>query len=179
MSAELKTYGLLAEFSSSGELIHAAEKVRDAGYKNWDAHSPFPIHGMNDAMGTGRSILGWFVGLAALAGVTLGLGMQGWMSAVDYPVVISGKAFFSYQAFFPVTFALGVLLSIFTSVFGMLALVKMKFHNPIFYSDSFKKVSDDGFFITIMAKDKNYETDKTGEFLSAIGGTNVETLEGE
>jgi len=172
-----KIDGALAQFNGPADLLHAAEKVRDEGFSEWDVHSPFPVHGMDDAMGEKRSILGWLVGGAALTGVLGGLLMQGWMNAIDYKYVIAGKAFFSYQAFFPVTFALGVLLSVITSVFGMLGLVKLRFHHPVFNSDKFGKSSDDGFFISIMADDPKFSEKETPRFLENIGGDNVELLE--
>ncbi len=167
--------GALAKFDDPGSLLHAAEKVRDAGYKDWDVHSPFPVHGMDDAMGEKRSPLGWIVATAALIGVSGGLFMQYWMSAVDYKLVIAGKAFFSYQAFFPVTFALGILLGVILTVFGMLKLIKVRFHHPVFHSDRFEKASDDSFFISILSDDPQFDSDKTSQFLTSIGG-DVELL---
>jgi Alternative complex III, ActD subunit len=177
MSDVKKIEAVLAEFKDPGDILHAAEKVRDAGFKEWDVHSPFPIHGMDGAMGEKRSPLGWMVGLAALIGVLVGIGMQGWMNAVDYKLVIAGKTFFSYQAFFPVTFALGVLFSVITAVFGMLSLNKLRYHHPVFHSENFERFSNDAFFISIMAEDKKFNNEKTPQFLEEIGGTNIELLE--
>ncbi|PKK83137.1 MAG: DUF3341 domain-containing protein [candidate division Zixibacteria bacterium HGW-Zixibacteria-1] len=172
-----KVEGILAEFSSPAALLKAAEKIRDAGYKKFDCHSPFPIHGMDRAMGLKRSPLGWIVGLAALFGTSAALGLQWWTSTVDYRLVISGKPFFSFQAYVPVTFALGVLLSAVTALLAMLILNGLpRLHHPIFYSDRFVKASDDGFFISIEADDPMYDTEKTRSFLESIGGTNPEVL---
>ncbi|MDP8208533.1 MAG: DUF3341 domain-containing protein [Candidatus Electryonea clarkiae] len=169
--------GVIAEFKDPADILHAAGKVRDAGFKEWDVHSPFPVHGMDDAMGEKRSPLGWMVAFAAFTGVVVGLGMQWWMSAVDYKLVIAGKAFFSYQAFFPVTFALGVLFSVITAVFGMLGLNKLRFHHPVFHSNSFERSTDDAFFISILAEDKKFDPNKTLQFFKEIGCVNVELLE--
>lgn len=172
-----KADGILAEFSSAAALLKAAEKIRDAGYKKFDCHSPFPIHGMDRAMGLKRSPLGWIVGLAALFGTSTALGLQWWTSTVDYRLVISGKPFFSFQAYVPVTFALGVLLSAITALLAMLILNGLpRLHHPIFYSDRFVKASDDGFFVSIEADDPMYDTEKTRGFLESIGGTNPEVL---
>ncbi|GBE30473.1 MAG TPA: DUF3341 domain-containing protein [Bacteroidetes bacterium] len=179
MGENRKVQGALAEFSNPSEILHAAEKVRDAGFHEWDVHSPFPIHGMDDAMGERPSPLGWMVSIAALTGVTGGLAMQWWMNAVDYKLVIAGKALFSYQAFFPVTFAMGVLLSVVTAVFGMLWLNKLRYHHPVFSSDNFERSTDDAFFISILAEDKKFDPKKTPQFLEEIGGINVELLEDE
>jgi len=176
-ATEHKIEGLLAEFADPAALMKAAQKVRDAGYKKFDCHSPFPIHGMDAAMGLKRSSLGWIIGIAALIGTTGALGLQWWTSSVDYPLVISGKPFFSFQAYLPVTFALGVLLSAFAALFAMLILNGLpRLHHPTFYSDRFAKFSDDGFFISIEADDPKFDTEATRQFLESIGGTNPEVL---
>ena len=177
MVKQNKIEGILAEFANPAALIKAAGKTRDAGYKKFDCHSPFPIHGMDKAMGLKRSPLGWIVGLAALFGTSAALGLQWWTSTVDYRLVISGKPFFSFQAYVPITFALGVLLSAFAALIAMLVLNGLpRLHHPIFYSNRFAKSSDDGFFISIEAGDPKFDTEKTKVFLESIGGTNPEIL---
>ena len=104
-----KIDGIIAEFKNPAELIHAAEKLRDSEYNNFDCHSPFPIHGMDRAMGEKRSPLGWIVGIIAFMGLGAGITLEWWTSTIDYPLVISGKPFFSYQAYGPVAFAVMVL----------------------------------------------------------------------
>ena len=120
-----KMFGTLAEFDSPKSLMHAAEAVRDAGYKKFDVYSPFPIHGMDDAMGLRPSIMGWLVLGGGITGLLAGFGIQTWVSIFGYKLIISGKPFFSYQAFIPVTFELMVLLSAFGAVFGMFILNKL------------------------------------------------------
>ena len=170
-----KPIGLLAQFDDPAALMHAAEKVRDAGYKKFDCHSPFPIHGMDEAMGLKRSPLGWMVGIMSLIGAALGIVLQWWTSAVNYPLVIAGKPFFSYQAFVPVTFGLAVLFGAVTALFGMLFLNKLpKPYHPVFYSDNFSRFSDDAFFVSIQTDDPRYEKKQTEEFLKSIGGKSIE-----
>ncbi|HID38059.1 MAG TPA: DUF3341 domain-containing protein [Calditrichaeota bacterium] len=172
-----KIEGLLAEFKNPAELLKAAEKMRDAGYKYYDCHSPFPIHGMDQAMGEKRSILGWIVGPTAFVMVILGFLFEGWTSTIAYPLVISGKPLFSYQAYGAVAFAIMVLTSALAALVGMLALNKLpRFHHPVFYSDRFTKVSDDGFFISVEAKDPQFDREKTKAFLESIGGSHLEEL---
>ena len=176
-ASDHKVEGVLAEFADPASLMKAAEKTRYAGYKKFDCHSPFPIHGMDAAMGLKRSPLGWIVGLAALIGTSAALGLQWWTSTIDYPLVISGKPFFSFQAYVPVTFALGVLLSAFAALIGMLVLNGLpRLHHPTFYSDRFARVTDDGFFISIEAADPKFDAQETIKFLESIGGTNPEVL---
>jgi hypothetical protein len=176
-AVENKVRGVLAEFENPYMLLKAAEQMKDAGYRKFDCHSPFPVHGLDIAMGLKRSPLGWIVGLAALVGTSAALALQWWISTVDYPLVISGKPFFSFQAYVPVTFALGVLLSALAALIGMLALNGLpRFHHPVFYSERFTKVSDDTFFISVEISDPLFDIDKTAAFLDSIGGKNVEIL---
>ena len=112
--------GVLAEFENPGELLHAAEKTRDEGFKKFDCHSPFPIHGMDDAMGMKPSILGFIVFAMAAAGGTGGFLLQAWVATTAYPLVISGKPFLSGQAFVPVTFELTILLAAFGAVLSLI-----------------------------------------------------------
>jgi hypothetical protein len=169
---------LLAEYDSPSALLIAAEKMRDAGYKHFDCHSPFPIHGLNQAMGLKRSSLGYIVGIAAIIGFTAAITLQWWTSAIDYPIVISGKPLFSYQAFVPVTFALAVLFSAIAATFGMLIINRLpQFFHPIFSSERFKKVTDDGFFISVESRDSLFDQTKTRALLESSGGRNVEFIE--
>ncbi len=171
---------IIASFETPGELLHAAEKVRDEGYTRFDCHSPFPIHGMDDAMGLKRSPLGFIVGGMAVLGAAVGLGLQGWVTTVEYPLILSGKALWSWQAYIIITFALFVLFGAFGAVFGMFVLNRIpRWHHPVFYSDRFASVTDDGFFISIEPGDPKFDAENTAAFLTAIGGKDVETIEGD
>lgn len=175
-----KVHAILAEFANPAELLKAAAGVRDAGYSSFDAHSPFPIHGMDAAMGLKRSKIGFIVGGMAITGATVGMSLQGWASAIEYPLLISGKPMFSWQAFFIVTFALFVLFGAFGAVFGMFHLNRLpQLHHHLFYSERFKKASTDGYFISIEAEDAKFDPMATRTFLESLGGTHVELVEGE
>ena len=177
MSEQGTVQGVIAEFNGTGALLEAAKRVRDAGYQAFDCHSPFPIHGMDDAMGLGRSGLGWVIGLIGFSGVGIAIWMQWWTSTVDYRFVISGKPFFSFQAYVPITFGLGVLFGAIAAVFGMFHFNRLpRWHHPVFASDYFKKASDDGFFVSIEAPDEKFDEVQTIEFLKSIGATHVELL---
>jgi hypothetical protein len=168
---------ILAEFHGSGALLKAAERVRDAGYTKFDCHSPFPIHGMDQAMGLKRSPLGWVVGFLAACGVGSALFLQWWTSSVDYKFVISGKPFFSFQAYVPITFGLGVLLAAFGAALGMFHFNRLpRLHHPVFESEHFKKCSTDGFFISIEATDDRFDATQTKSLLESIGATHIEVL---
>ena len=175
--AKQSTYGVVAEFADPADLIHAAEKVRDAGYEKFDCHSPFPIHGMDDAMGQSRSPIGFMVGGAALSVFVVVVLLLYWITAVDYQFVISGKPYFSYQAYVPVIFALCVLTSAIVSTFGMFVLNRLpQLFHPLFESENFTRFSDDGFFVSISAEDSKFNLENTRNFLIDIGGQNVEVI---
>ncbi len=171
-------HGILAQFKNPLDLMHAAEKVRDAGFTKFDCHSPFPIHGMDYAMGLKRSKLGFVIAFFALLGAAVGLGLQSWVHLIAYPLVISGKPYFAWQAYIIIIFALFVLFGAISAVFGMLHFNRLpQLHHPVFYSDNFKKVTDDGFFISIESDDPKFSSNDTKLFLQGIGGSNIELLE--
>ncbi len=170
---------VLAEYKDAAALYHAAEKVRDAGYKSFDCHSPFPIHGMDRAMGLGRSHLAFvtfFIGMSAVALMTWFV----YYLSMDYKLVISGKPFFSYVAYLPPVYAVGILTGALTAVFGMMAFNKIpRPHHPLFNSENFSRVTHDAFFISLQSDDPQYDEAKVKAFLISIGGKNLEVLKDE
>ncbi len=174
------TYGVLAEFSNPADLMHGAEKMRDEGFKHFDCHSPFPIHGMDQAMGLKRSTLGYIVFVFGLIGAVCGFALQAWVHTKAYPLTFAGKPYFSWQAFIIVTFGLMVLAGAFAAVLGLFHLSKLpKYFDGLFYSKRFGKFSDDGFFISVDSKDPKFHDEETYRFLESIGGTNIELIKGE
>jgi len=170
-------YGVLAEFAHPGELLHAAASVHEAGYRHFDTHSPFPVHGMDKAMGLGNSIVGWITLGGGIAGLALATWMQWWMGEVSYPINISGKPFFAFEPSIPVMFELTVLLASLATVAGMFALNGLpRPYNPLFYSRNFLRVTDDAFFLHIAASDKRFDQDSTAQMLRDLGASNVETI---
>ena len=173
-------YGTLAEFATPTDLYHACERVRDAGFTRWDAHSPFPVHGLERAMGLRRSPLPWIVLVMGVTGGLLGFALQWWVAASAYPLVISGKPFFSWPAFIPVTFELAVLFGALGAVFGMLGLNRLPMHHhPLFRSTAFDRVTDDAFFISIESWDPRFDPSATGTLLTSLGARSVELVESE
>ncbi len=171
------TYGLLAHFATPEKLLHACAKVRDAGFSAWDAHTPFPIHGLERAMGLKRSRVSAFCMVLGLSGAALGMLMQWWVATQAYPLVISGKPFFSWPAFVPVTFECGVLGGAFGAVLGFLLQARLpQHHHALFNSDRFAQVTDDGFFISVEASDPHFDAQETARFLTSLGATRVETV---
>ncbi|MEO6054927.1 MAG: DUF3341 domain-containing protein [Chthoniobacterales bacterium] len=165
-----------AEFDSARSLYKAAEKIRDAGFRHWDVFSPFPIHGMDHAMGLKRSFLSKLVFIGGLTGISLATLMTFGASSFIYPLVVDGKPtnFFTVPAFFPIMFEFTILFSAFTAVFGMLIINGLpRWNHPLFNWDYFKKFSEDGFFLAIEANDPQFSEKRTRDLLESIGGTNI------
>jgi hypothetical protein len=173
-----RLFGVLAEFRNPADVYHAAEKVRDAGYTKWDVHSPFPIHGIERAMGLGDSRLGWIALFCAISGAFGGFALQYWIHMFAYPLLIAGKPLVAYPAYVPVTFEPGILFTAFGCLLGMMALNGLpRFYHALFRSENFRKVTDNGFFISIEARDPRFDVAAASDFLAAIGGTHIEVLE--
>jgi mono/diheme cytochrome c family protein len=165
----------MAEFSNEHDLLVAARKVRDAGYTKTDAFTPFPVHGIDEALGIKPTILPFIVLCAGLTGLCTALLMQWWMNGVDYKYIISGKPFGISPASIPVSFELTILFSAFTSVLGMLGLNGLpRFSNPVFTNPRFDRATDDKFFLFVDARDRYYNKDSVRELL---GSTHPESLD--
>ena len=170
----------LAEFETPDAVIHAAEKVRDEGYEKWDVHTPYPVHGMDKAMGLGDSHLGWIVLVAGLTGLTAAVTMMQWMNGYDYPLVIGGKPPDAVPSMVPIMFELTVLFSALAAFLGMFHLNSLPAHfHPIFYSDRFENFSNNKFFVSIEVEDKRFDVTKTRALLESLKPSHLELVEGE
>jgi len=170
-------WGLLAQFETPRDIFRACEKVRDEGFTRWDTHTPFPVHGLEKAMGLSRSKLPFVVAVLGFTGAGLGMLLQWWTSVVDYPLVVGGKPYFSWPAFLPVTFELGVLFGSAGAVLGLLAFCRLpRLHHSLFHSKRFEQFSDDKFFISVEAKDPKFDRQATAAFLEELGATHVEVV---
>lgn len=176
MAEYRKVYGLGAEFDSAASLMHAAEKIRDEGFTKWDVHTPFPVHGMDKAMGLGKSWLSAPVLIGGSTGLLTAVLLTCIPSFALYPLIVDGKPYDwrTLPAFFPIMFELTVLFSAFTTVFALLIMNQLpKWYHPVFNWERFKRVTDDGFFIVVEARDTKFSESKTRELLEGIGGQHV------
>jgi hypothetical protein len=175
-----RVFGYLAEFESASALYKAAEKVRDAGFRRWDCYSPYPIHGLDKAMGLRRSILPWFVFFGGASGLAIAF-LLAYVTQVEiFPTIVQGKPanIFTVPAFFPIMFELAILFSGFAVIFGLLALIGLpRLNHPLFCSHQFHRATDDAFFIAIEARDTKFSPSATKSFLEEIGGENIELVE--
>ena len=175
---EKNIYGLMAEFDTPTQLVDAARKVRDAGYKKTDAFSPFPIHEIDEALGIKRSILPFMVFGGGIAGLLTGLGLQYWTSVIEYPILVGGRPFFSLPSFIPPAYELTILFAAFTAVFGMIFLngLPQPYH-PVFNVPRFALATREKFFLLVEASDPNYDYEKTKSFMNELDPQEVFDVE--
>lgn len=175
--SEKRVAGILAEYESPGDVMHAAEMIRDAGFTKWDVNTPFPVHGMDNAMGLKNTPIGWISLVGGLTGGFLGLLMQWWMNGVDYPLNIAGKPAFALQTSVPVAYELTILLTAFATLFGMFGLNRLpQLYHWAFHSKRFERVTDDRFFITIEANDPKFDPEQVGELLEKTHPAHIEIV---
>ncbi|XAM01342.1 DUF3341 domain-containing protein [Phycisphaeraceae bacterium D3-23] len=179
-----KVFGLIGEFDNVADIIGAANTAREAGYKKMDVHSPFPIHGIDDAIGIKQTVLPWIVLFMGLSGMTTGLilttyTMADWLpqpgiapeNFEGYRYLISGKPLVSLAAFIPVIFELTIMFSAYTAVFAMFLLNKLPLmSNPLLKSERFRRATDDRFFLAIDARDGSFDVHKTAQLVRGMPG---------
>jgi hypothetical protein len=173
-----KLYGLMAEFDTPTELVEAARKVRDAGFKKTDAFSPHPIHEIDEALGIKRSILPFLVFGGGVAGLLAGIGLQVFTHWFDYQIIVGGRPHLSWPAFVPPAYEMTILLASFTAVFGMLFLngLPMPYH-PVFNVERFALATREKFFLVIEAADDNYDYEETRKFMESLNPQEVFDVE--
>lgn len=177
--AQGRPFAMLAQYETPADVMHAAEQVHAAGYKMWDTYSPFPIHGMDEAMGLKNAKVGYFTFVGGCTGFTIGMLMIWWMSAVDYPIVVGGKPLFTPLYAFPVSYELTILLSAFGTLFGLFFLNRLpKWYNPLFKNRRFELgANNDKFFVAIETADPRYSETETRKLLESTGSKHIELVE--
>ena len=172
------TYGLIATFETAADVYHAAEQVRDAGYKNWDVIAPCPVHGMDKAMGLKRSIVPRISLVGGIIGFTTGMLMIWWTNAIDYPLTVGGKPLFSPMYAFPVSYELTILFTAFATIIGMFLVNGLPMHyHPVLKSPKIKRALDDQFLIVIETRDPRFNLANTRALLEKAGGKEISELE--
>jgi hypothetical protein len=165
-----RSAAVVAFFDTPAQIFHACEALRDAGYRDFDAHTPFPVHGLEKAMGLPPSRLPWFVLACGLTGLSTAFLMQWWMGGIDYPLNISGKPPFAWASSVPIGFELTVLFSAFGTFFGMWGMNGLpRFYHPVVKHPSFGRASDDKFFVSIEASEPKYDPVAIKQLLEKLG----------
>ena len=176
--AKSNVWGAIAEFENPAHLYESITTVRKSGYSKFEAYSPFPIHGIEDAMDLPGSKVPWITLVGGLTGLTIAFLLQWWTSAVDYPVVIGGKPLFAWEPSVPIFFELTMLLSGISTLVGLMVLNGLpKPYHPLDNYPPFRRVTDDKFFITIEATDPKFDADACQAMLADLGGLNVALVE--
>ena len=177
-------YALLAEFDNVTDLLASANKITAAGYTKTEAHTPFPVHGIDDALNIKPTILPWLVLFMGLMGMTTGLlltsyTMVDWLpipsfmpeNIEGYRFIISGKPMFALAAFIPVIFELTIMFAAYTAVFAMYLLSRLPMlYHPLFKNDRFRRATQDRFFLVIEADDPKYAEAETTAFMQSLPG---------
>ena len=173
-----KIYGLMAEFNTPAELLAAAKRVRDAGYSRWDVFTPFPIHGIDEVMKLGNSLVGWFsLGGGAFMFIQIA-GLIWFTNAFDYPLIVGGKPMFSVPMTFVPSYIMLIMGAAIGALVGMLALNQLpRLHHPLLFKKRFGLASRDKFILVIGAQDEKFCATETKQLLESFGGAHVEIVE--
>jgi hypothetical protein len=178
MHNDKKLFGIAATFITPNEIINAARKIAAAGFSQFDVNTPYPVHGMDDAMKLKPSKLGFVTLVMGLLGASSALLFMYWTMSVDYRIVIGGKPFFALPAFIPVTFEVTVLLATVATVVAMIALFFRLPNNkhPLHDTEYMKSVSADKFGIIIETSDVKFDEKTVKEFIQNLHPFNVEMI---
>ena len=167
-------FGLGAEFTSAAALLEAAKKIYAHGFKKWDVYSPFPIHGMDHAMGFKRSRVSLFSLIGGFTGLTTAFVLIYYTSALNYPLIVQGKPYFALEPSLPIFFELTILLTAFGTILGLLLLTLLpRLHHPVFNWDRFQRATDDGFFLVLEVADPKFDPTASRQLLQGMGGTHI------
>ncbi|MDQ3071298.1 MAG: DUF3341 domain-containing protein [Acidobacteriota bacterium] len=168
-TVETPFYGLMAEFETADGLLAASRKVRDAGFTKFEAYSPFPIHGLGEAVGFKEKLVSKLVLAGGITGLLVGAGLEYWSQVIAYPMNIGGRPHNSWPMYVPPAFETTILFAAIAAVFGMLALngLPQPYH-PVFNAPGFERASQDRFFLVVEAGDPKFDADGTRQMLSSL-----------
>ncbi len=171
-------YGLIAMYDTPAEIMNAAELVRDAGYKFWDINSPFPIHGLDRAMGMRRSKVPRLSIIGGITGFCTGMTLIWWTGSANYNLIVGGKPYFSPMFAFPISYELTILFTAFATIGGMFLLNKLPMHyHPVMKHPNFHRATNDRFFLMIESRDPRFHAENTRALLAKTGGKEIAELE--
>jgi hypothetical protein len=172
-------YGLVAEFDDTGRLLSAAGRVYREGYRNIDAFSPAPIHGLAEAMGQDDRRITKFTLFGGLAGLTAGYSLGYWVSVIAYPLNIGGRPLHSWPAFIVPAYETTILFSALATAIGMLALCGFPApYHPLFNVKRFREhATNDGLFLCVEATDPKFDRTATWQLLESLGAKEINEVQ--
>jgi hypothetical protein len=178
MRATTAYYGLMAEFATPQEILHATRRAREEGYRLMDAYTPYPVEGLADELDLPRTRVPFVVLLGGLVGTGAGYLMQYWAMAVDYPLNVGGKPLHSWPAFIPITFEMMVLVAALSAILGMFFLNGLpEPYHPVFNVPRFARASQDRFFLCIESADPKFDPQHTRAFLESLRPYEISVVE--
>ena len=174
MNTATNRFGILAEFVEADELVAAAARVYELGYRQVECYSPLPVEGLADAIGFHRTRMPLVVLCGGIIGGLGGFALQYWTTVVDYPLNVGGRPLFSWPSYVPVIFEMTVLIAALSAVLGMLAMNGLpQPHHPLFGVPQFDRATQDRFFLSIRVQDPLFDEHKTRQLLEQLGAKEV------
>ena len=174
-----KVYAVMGDFSEPEDLVKAGRAIRGMGYTKIDAMTPFPVHGIDEAIGVPYSKIGWIVIGGALAGILTAQILIYYIGVIDYPLIIGGKPLFDFTYSIPPTFELAVLFSAITTFMCTWALSGLpRLYHPSMNYRNMHRSSDDRFLLIVEADDPKFDAQKTAQDMRSVGANDVEVVEG-
>lgn len=167
-------HGLIAEFEEPDDLMAAAHKAYEAGYRRMDAYTPFPMEELAEVIGFHHTRLPLVVLICGLSGAVFGFMLQYFALGIDYPLNINGRALFSWQSFVPITFECTILFAALGAVASWILMngLPQPYH-PVFNAPNFERASQDRFFLCLEARDPKFNRQETQQFLESLNPTLV------
>jgi hypothetical protein len=169
MKSDSAIYGLMAEFETHEQLLDAARRAHENGYRRMDGYTPFPIEGLPQALGRKGTLVPLIVLLGGLVAGFGGYFMEWYANVVSYPINVGGRPLHSWPSFIPITFELTILGAALSAFFGSLAMNKLpQPYHPVFNVPQFERASIDRFFLCIEALDPKFDLIATRKFLEGL-----------
>ena len=171
-------YGIMAEFAQPEQLLNAAQRAYEAGYRKMDAYSPYAVKGVAEAIGFQKTRVPLVVLIGGIIGAATGYVMQWYSAALDYPLNVGGRPLHSWPAFVPITFELSVLFAAIAGLLGMLWMNGLpRPYHPIFNAPEFKLASQTRFFLCIESEDARFRPEEVRKFLLALNPVSISEVE--
>jgi hypothetical protein len=166
-------HGLLALYDNPDSLLHAAARAKEHGFEGLDAYTPYPVHGLSEALGVRKSWVPYVTLIMGLGGAALGLFFQIWVSAIDWPINVGGKPYVSLPAFIPVMFESGVLLGGTMTLAALLFACRLpNLKVPILD----RNITNDRFALYVPESGPEWNEERTSRFLKSTGPVEVRRI---